>query len=85
MDAQTAHAAATAATVVRDPPLAHRRHDAHSEPSPHELPVEQLPPPPPYLPAGYALSTLGPFSRRRRRTTSPPPVAARTRTARRPR
>jgi hypothetical protein len=85
LDAQPAHDAATAAVAVGDPHVAHRRHDAHSEPSPHDLPVEQLPPPPLYPPAGYALPILGPFSRRRRRTTSLPPVAACARTARRPR
>jgi hypothetical protein len=56
LTAQTAHTA-----VVGDPFVAHRRHDAHSEPSPHELPVEQLPPPPLDPPAGYALPTLGPL------------------------
>jgi hypothetical protein len=59
--AQTAVAAAAAAAPFGAIPVARRRHDAHSAPSPHELPVEQLPPPPPYPPAGYALTTLGPF------------------------
>jgi hypothetical protein len=46
-DAETAVAAAAAASLIGDIPVAHCRHDAHSEPSPHEMPVEQLPPPPP--------------------------------------
>jgi hypothetical protein len=61
LDAQMAHAAAAVAAVVGDPPLAHRRHDALGEPSPHELPVERLPPPPPYPPGGYVLPTHGPL------------------------
>jgi hypothetical protein len=61
LDARTAHAAVAVATLAGDPHVAHRRHDAHGESLPHELPVEQLPPPPPYPPARHALLTLGPF------------------------
>jgi hypothetical protein len=48
MDARTAHALAAVAVAIGATLVAHRRHDAHSEPSPHELHVEQLPPPPPF-------------------------------------
>jgi hypothetical protein len=59
LDAQTAVAAAAVAAPFGDIPIAHRRHDAHSAPSPHELPVEQLRAPPPYPPAGYVSKLRG--------------------------
>jgi hypothetical protein len=61
LDAQTANTAGTVATLVGDTPVAQRRRDAPREPSHHELPVEQLPAPPQYPPAGYALPHLGPL------------------------
>jgi hypothetical protein len=61
LKAQMAHAALAVATHVGDPHVAQRRHDAPREPSRLELLVEQLPPPPPYPLAGYALPNLGPL------------------------
>jgi hypothetical protein len=40
LDAQTANVAAAVAAANGDPHDAQRRHDAHREPSRHELPVE---------------------------------------------
>jgi hypothetical protein len=60
LDAQTANAAAAAATPVADPLVAQRRHDAHHDPPRHEQ-SEDLPPPLPYPAAGYAHPTHGPL------------------------
>jgi hypothetical protein len=60
LDAHTANVAAAAASIVADPTIAQRRHDAHCEP-PRQKQPEDLPPPPPYPHAGYAPPTHGPL------------------------